>query len=154
MSVERFDIRLGPRSLPLLRLWGVKPGLAYADVGEAPDDGEAPAGEAPAGEAPAGELQARFGRVRFATPLSNVASWRVEGPFIWVKAIGVRRSLRGGDVSFAGAAHGGVRIDFREPVRWSIFHVPALYVGADDLDAFAAALRLRGIPGEDARRNG
>jgi len=142
MSVERFDIRLGPRSLPLLRLWGVKPGLAYADVGEAPD-----------GEAPAGELQARFGRVRFATPLSNVASWRVEGPFIWVKAIGVRRSLRGGDVSFAGAAHGGVRIDFREPVRWSIFHVPALYVGADDLDAFAAALRLRGIPGEDARRN-
>src|SRR5450759_741835 len=142
MSVERFDIRLGPRSLPLLRLWGVKPGLAYADVGEAPD-----------GEAPAGELQARFGRVRFATPLSNVSSWRVEGPFIWVKAIGVRRSLRGGDVSFAGAAHGGVRIDFREPVRWSIFHVPALYVGADDLDAFAAALRLRGIPGEDARRN-
>jgi hypothetical protein len=138
MSVERFDIRLGPRSLPLLRLWGVKPGLAYVEVGEAPD----------------GELQARFGRVRFATPLSNVASWRVEGPFIWVKAIGVRRSLRGGDVSFAGAAHGGVRIDFREPVRWSIFHVPALYVGADDLDAFAAALRLRGIPGEDARRNG
>ena len=124
--------------MPLLRLWGVKSGLAYAEVGEAPD----------------GELQARFGRVRFATPLSNVASWRVEGPFIWVKAIGVRRSLRGGDVSFAGAAHGGVRIDFREPVRWSIFHVPALYVGADDLDAFAAALRLRGIPGEDARRNG
>jgi len=147
VPVERFDIRVGPRSLPLLRLWGVKPGLAYVEVGEAP------AGEAPAGEAPAGELQARFGRVRFATPLANVASWRIEGPFIWVKAIGLRRSLRGGDVSFAGAAHGGVRVDFREPVRWSIFHVPALYVGADDLDAFAAALRLRGIPGEDARRN-
>jgi hypothetical protein len=147
MPVERFGIRLGPRSLPLLRLWGVKPGLAYVEVGEAPD------GEAPAGEASDGELQARFGRVRFATPLANVASWRIEGPFIWVKAIGVRRSLRGGDVSFAGAAHGGVRIDFREPVRWSIFRVPALYIGADNLDAFAAALRLRGIPGEDARRN-
>ena len=137
MPVERFDIRLGQRSLPLLRLWGVKPGLAYAEIGEPP----------------AGELQARFGRVRFATPLANVASWRIEGPFIWVKAIGVRRSLRGGDVSFAGAAHGGVRIDFRDPVRWSRFHVPALYIGADNLDAFAAALRLRGIPGEDARRN-
>ena len=123
--------------MPLLRLWGVKPGLAYAEVGEAP----------------AGELQACFGRVRFATPLANVASWRIEGPFIWVKAIGVRRSLRGGDMSFAGAAHGGVRIDFREPVRWSLFRVPALYVGADNLDAFAAALRLRGILGEDARRN-
>jgi hypothetical protein len=137
MSVERFDIRLGPRSLPLLRLWGVKPGLAYAELGEGPD----------------GELQARFGRVRFATPLANVASWRIEGPFMWVKAIGVRRSIRGGDVSFAGSAHGGVRIDFREPVTWSIFHVPALYVGAEDLLAFAAALRQRGIPGEDARRN-
>ena len=55
MPVERFDIRLGPRSLPLLRLWGVKPGLAYAEIGEPP----------------AGELQARFGRVRFATPLTR-----------------------------------------------------------------------------------
>lgn len=136
MSLERFAIRLGPRSLPLLRLWGVKPGLAYVEVGEAPD----------------GELQARFGRVRFATSLANITRWRIEGPFIWVKAIGVRRSLRGGDVSFVGAAHGGVRIDFREPVRWSIFRVPALYVGAEDLDAFAAALRRRGIPGEDVRR--
>jgi hypothetical protein len=27
-----------------------------------------------------------------------------------------------------------------------------VYVGADDLDAFAGALRAAGIPGEDARR--
>ena len=137
MPVERFDIRLGPRSLPLLRLWGVKPGLAYAELGEGPN----------------GELQARFGRVRFAAPLASIARWRIEGPFIWVKAIGVRRSVRGGDVSFAGAAHGGVRIDFHKPIKWSIFHVPALYVGADDLAGFAAALQQMGIPGEDARRN-
>ena len=136
MSSDRFEIRLGARSLPLLRLWGVKPGLAYAELGDMPD----------------GKLQARFGRVRFATPLSNLASWRIEGPFIWIKAIGVRRSIRGGDVSFAGAAHGGVRIDFRAPVKWSLFRVPARYIGADDLDGFAAALRQRGIPGEDARR--
>ena len=136
MPVERFDIRLGQRSLPLLRLWGVKPGLAYAEIGEPP----------------AGELQARFGRVRFATPLANVASWRIEGPFIWVKAIGLRRSLRHGDVSFAGSAHGGVRMDFHEPVRWSIFRVPALYFGADDLDALSTALAERGISGRDLRQ--
>jgi hypothetical protein len=120
----------------LLGLWGVKPGLAYAELDEVPE----------------GELRIRFGRVRFATPLSNLASWRIEGPFIWVKAIGIRRSIRGGDVSFAGAAHGGVRMDLRAPVKWSLFQVPAIYVGADDLDGFAAALAKRGIPGEDARR--
>ena len=136
MPADRFPIRLGPRSMALLRLWGVKPGLAYAELDELPE----------------GELRARFGRIRFATPLSNIASWRIEGPFIWIKAIGVRRSIRGGDVSFAGSAHGGVRIDFREPVKWSIFHVPALYIGADDLDGFASALARRQIPGEDARR--
>jgi hypothetical protein len=119
----------------LLRIWGVKPGLAYAEVDEV-----------------GGDLTARFGRVRFSTPLANVAGWRIEGPFHWITAIGIRRSVRHGDLSFAGAAHGGVRMDFREPVKWSIFRIPALYVGADDLESFAAALRDRGIPGEDARR--
>jgi hypothetical protein len=138
MATQRFPIRLGSRSLPLLRLWGVKPGLAYAEVDDTPD----------------GWLRARFGRVRFETPLSTISGWRIEGPFIWVKAIGIRRSIRGGDVSFAGAAHGGVRMDFRGPVRWSIFHVPALYIGADDLEAFAGALAAVGIPGEDVRRPG
>lgn len=136
MAAQRFPIRLGRRSAAILWPWGVKAGLAYAEL------------EDSAG----GLLRVRFGRVRFETPLSNVASWRIEGPFIWIRAIGVRRSLRGGDVSFAGAAHGGVRLDFRAAVRWSLFHVPAVYVGADDLDAFAAALRERGIEGEDARR--
>lgn len=136
MSNERFAIRLGRRSLPLLRLWGARPGLAYAEIGDGPD----------------GEMVARFGRVRFATPLSNIAGWRIEGPFHWITAIGTRRSIRHGDLSFAGAAHGGVRMDFRSPVRWFIFRIPAFYVGADDLDAFATALRVRGIPGVDARQ--
>ena len=137
MAVESFPIRLGARSLLLLRLlWGVKPGLAYAEISDEPD----------------GELEARFGRVRFRTPLANIASWRIEGPFHWIRAIGIRRSIRHADVSFAGAAHGGVRMDFRDPVRWSILRVPAFYVSADDLEGFAAALRKRGIPGEDARR--
>jgi hypothetical protein len=32
--------------------------------------------------------------------------------------------------------------------------VPALYVGVDDLEGFANALRALGIPGEDGRRQG
>jgi hypothetical protein len=138
MTAQRFDIRLGPRSLPLLRLWGVRPGLAYVEI--TTEDGIED------------RLSVRFGRVRFETPLSNVAKWRIEGPFLWITAIGLRRSVRHGDVSFAGSPHGGVRIDLRDAVRWSLFHVPAIYVGADDLDGFAAALKARGISGEDARR--
>jgi hypothetical protein len=136
MALERFAMRIGRRSLPILRLWGVKPGLAYLEIGDRPD----------------GEIQVRFGRVRFKTRLDNIVTWQIEGPFIWVKAIGLRRSLRHGDVSFAGSAHGGVRMDFREPVRWSLFRVPALYFGADDLDALASALKGRGISGSDLRR--
>jgi hypothetical protein len=137
MALERFPIRVGRRSLPLLGLlWGVKPELAYVELGDGPDD----------------QLFARFGRVRFATQVGNVERWRIEGPFLWVTAIGVRRSVRHGDLSFAGSPHGGLRMDFGAPVRWFLFHIPALYVGADNLDALANALSRRGIPGEDARK--
>ena len=122
--------------MALLRIWGVRPGLAYAEI----DDG------------PPSVVRVRFGRVRFETPIANIAGYQIEGPFHWVTAIGIRRSIRHGDVSFAGAGHGGVRIDLRQPVRWSIFRVPAIYVGADDLDALAAALSRRGVPGRDIRQ--
>ncbi|HEY8438062.1 MAG TPA: hypothetical protein VIK65_05560, partial [Candidatus Limnocylindrales bacterium] len=72
-------------------------------------------------------------------------------PWLWITAIGVRMSLRHRDVSFDGSPHGGVRMDFRSPVRWSVINVPAIYVSADDLDGLAAALAARGIPGVDAR---
>jgi hypothetical protein len=114
-------------------LFGARPETAWADVS---DD----------------LFTARFGRFTFRTELSNVRRWRIEGPFRWITAIGIRRSVRHADVSFAGSPHGGVRLDFAEPVRWGRLTVPAFYVGADDLDAFAAALAAAGIPGQDVRR--
>jgi hypothetical protein len=128
----RFPIRIGRRSRPVVRLFGATPGTAWAELD--------------------GDLEIRFGRFRIRTPVSNLARWRIEGPFVWIKAIGVRMSLRGGDVSFAGSAHGGVRIDLVERVRWGALRVPAVWIGADDLDGLAAELLRRGIPGEDARR--
>ncbi len=130
----RFPIRVGRRSRRFIRLWGAKPETAWAELD--------------------GGLHARFGPSILRTPLANLASWRIEGPFTWIKAIGVRRGIRDGVVSFAGSAHGGVRIDFREPLQWGPLRVPALYVGVDDLEGFAAALEARGIPGIDARRRG
>ena len=116
----------------MLRLFTATPATAYAEVGE--------------------DLLIRFGRFRFRTPLSNVARYRIEGPFIWIKAIGVRMSIRGHDVSFCGSAHGAVRMDLKTPVKWGPIRVPAVWAGADDLDGLAAELARRGIPGQDNRR--
>ena len=128
---RRFPIKVGRRSRPLLRLFGVKGDNAYVDLGD--------------------ELDARFGWARLRTPFSSIESWRIEGPWLWITAIGVRRSIRHHDVTFAGTERGGVRLDFREPVRALGFSVPALYVTVEDLEGFAAALGARGIPGLDAR---
>jgi hypothetical protein len=117
----------------VLALFGVRPGNAYVDLD--------------------GELDARFGYSRMRTPVANIVSWRIEGPWRWITAIGVRRSIRHGDITFGGNHRGGVRVDFREPVRFGPFRVPALYVTADDMEGLAAALAERGIPGEDARRH-
>jgi hypothetical protein len=130
---QRFPIRLGPRSRPLLRLFGVRgQEEAYLDVG--PDG-----------------IDARFGFGRATTTLSNIASWRLEGPWRWITAIGIRRSIRHADVAFDGSFHGGIRLDFHERVRIGPFRAPALYASVDDLDACAAAFAALGIPGEDAR---
>jgi hypothetical protein len=128
-----FPIRVGRRSWPVLRLFGVKrdrPPVIRID-----DD-----------------LEVEFGRFRFRTPVANIVSWRIEGPWQWITAIGVRRSVRHGDVSFAGSPRGGVRVDFRDPVRWGVFRVPAVYLGAEDLEGLAAELERHGIEGVDARK--
>jgi hypothetical protein len=132
MAARRFPIRIGRRSRPLLRLFGVRDGNAYVDLDS--------------------ELDARFGFFRVSTPVSNVASWRIEGPWLWITAIGVRTSIRHRDVTFGGSHHGGVRVDFQERVRFGFLRIPALYVTVADLEGLAAALTSLGIPGEDARK--
>lgn len=130
----RYPIRIGSRSRLFLRVaFGVTPERAWVEL-----DGEM--------------VHVRFGRWELGVPMSTVTHWRIEGPWRWITAIGLRRSLRGGDLSFAGSARGGVRLDFREPVRWGSLAVPAVYYGVEDLERFAAELTALGIPGEDARR--
>lgn len=137
MTATRFPIRVGRKSRLLLRLlFGVRADDTWIDLGDGP----------------AGDLEVQFGWYHFRTPMSTVASWQIEGPWLWITAIGVRMSIRHHDVTFGGSPHGGVRIDFTTPVRWTIFRVPAIYVPADDLDALAAELARRGVPGRDLRR--
>jgi hypothetical protein len=133
MTERRFPIRVGRKSAPLLRLcFGVTPDRAWATVADA--------------------LTVRFGWWHFEVPISDIVRWRIEGPWHWITAIGIRRSIRHGDLSFAGSPRGGVRLDFSSPVRWKLLRLPALYVGVDDLEGFAAELTALGIPGMDARR--
>ena len=128
---RRFPIRLQPRSRRLLLLWGVTPDRAWVELN--------------------GDLDARFGFARIRTPVANISRWRIEGPWRWITAIGLRMSIRQGDFTFGGDPRGGVRLDFREPVRFGPFRVPALYVTVESMEALAAELDARGIPGEDAR---
>ena len=133
MASERFPIRIGRRSrLFLGLLFGVQPDNAYVELD--------------------GDLEAHFGRFRLRTPVANLASWSIEGPWLWITAIGVRTGLRHHDVTFGGSPHGGVRIDFKERVPFLFFHSPALYVTVEDLGGLAAALVERGIGGRDARK--
>ena len=99
-----------------------------------------------------GELDARFGFFRVRTSVPNLASWRIEGPWLWITAIGVRTNLRHHDVTFGGNHLGGVRIDFKERVQFGPIRIPALYVTVGDLEGLARALAERGIPGTDARK--
>lgn len=128
----RFPFHIGSRSRPVLLLFGVRAGNAYLEIAD--------------------DLDVHFGFFRFSTPLGSVVSWRIEGPWLWVTAIGVRMSVRHRDISFDSTHRGGVRLDFREPVRWGPLHVPAVYVTVEDMEGFAAELSRRGIPGKDARR--
>jgi hypothetical protein len=131
--MARYPIRIGPRSRPLLRvLFGVTGERAWAEIAD-------------------GEIRVRFGRFAFTAPVSSATRWRIEGPWRWITAIGLRRSVRHADISFAGSPRGGVRVDFRTPVRWGRLTVPAAYYGVEDLEGFAAELTSLGIPGEDAR---
>ena len=133
MGATRFPIRLGRRSRPLLRLFGVR-GVedAYVDLD-------------------ARTFVARFGAFECRAPVADIASWRIEGPWRWITAIGVRRSVRHADITFGGSPRGGVRVDFIRRPKIGPFHPPALYVTVEDLDGLGAALAALGVPGEDAR---
>ena len=127
----RFGILIDPRYRLLLRLFGVRNGNAWVDL----EDG----------------LHARFGWFEARTPIDNCVHWSIEGPWRAITAVGVRGSIGSGDLTFGGTPRGGVRIDFRMPVRVAFVSITALYVTVADLEGFGAALAARGIPGGDLR---
>ncbi|HEY3523293.1 MAG TPA: hypothetical protein VGK63_06290 [Candidatus Limnocylindrales bacterium] len=112
--------------------WGVTPGRTSVDL----DDSG---------------VRARFGPWRMDVPLANVRRWAIRGPYRWWRAVGVRMTVGVWDVSFGSSAKDGVYLEFVRPQRWFGTNHPALTVTVDDPEAFAAALRERGIDGADER---
>jgi hypothetical protein len=132
-GVQRFPIRIGRRSAPLLlAIFGARERNSYVDIS-------------------ATELYARFGLYHLRMPISNIAKWRIEGPWLWITAIGLRRGWSG-DITFAGNRGPGLRIDLHKAEQRSILRIPRLYVTVADLDGLSRALTNLGINGEDARR--
>jgi hypothetical protein len=96
-AVRRFAFRFDPRFRGLLRIVGVTANTADVTVG--PD-----------------RLVARFGRWRVDTPLENVVSAEVTGPYRWFKAIGPRLSLADRGITFGTNGEAGVCLRLRTPV--------------------------------------
>lgn len=113
-TIQRFPIRIGRRSQLVLLLFGARPANAHVNLGS-------------------DELDAHFGFFRFRTPMTNLTTWRIEGPWRWITAIGVRFSVRDHDLTFGGTDRGGVRVDFMDPLSYLDVRVPALYLTVEDI---------------------
>jgi hypothetical protein len=111
---------------PFSWLFGVRPERAYVELSGL-------------------TLRARFGPWVVETPIANVASAEVTGPYQWIKVVGpARGSLRDRGLTFATTTRGGVLITFVEPVTGldalGLNRHPNLTVTVDRPDELVAAL--------------
>ena len=96
------------------------------------------------GGAAGGALRVRFGLWVIETPLANIESTCVTGPYHWIKTAGpARLSMVDRGLTFATNSQRGVCLLFREPIRGldpggRILH-PGLTVTPADIDGFRAA---------------
>jgi hypothetical protein len=126
---ERFRFRFDPRYARAARVFGVKPENAWVDV--SPDD-----------------LDARFGRWRLRTPLTNVSQIEPTGPYAFLKTAGpARLAVTDRGLTFATNGERGALIKFHvavpgiEPL--GMLRHPELTVTVADVDALIALLRTR-----------
>lgn len=124
--MERFEFAWADSYRGPARLFGVTPANAWVEVGET-------------------ELDARFGRWRVRTPLSNVDEVAVTGPYRFFKTAGpARLAVTDRGLTFATNGERGLRISFRRPVRGlvpsDLLRHPELTVTVADLDGLRRRL--------------
>ena len=132
-AAHRFPFRFMPAYRWLARPFGVTPESAWVDLGEE-------------------DFEARYGRWRVRTPLSNIAAAEASGPYSFLKTAGpARLAITDRGLTFASNGDRGVCITFDSPVRGidrtgRIRH-PELTVTVLDVDGLIAALARPGPTG-------
>jgi hypothetical protein len=93
-----------------------------------------------------GTFTARFGPWRVRTPVANIKSTEVTGPYHLVRvAGGPRLSLGDQGLTFAGTTRRGLCLTFHEPVRGiGLLRHPELTVTVTEPDRLTAALEESG----------
>jgi hypothetical protein len=129
MNAERFAFRFTPAYRRPARLFGITSATAWVDVG-------------------ADTLRARFGRWRVTTPLANISSVAVTGPYAFLKTAGpARLAITDRGLTFATNGTRGVLISFHSPVRGldplGILRHPELTVTVADIDGLLERLQIR-----------
>ncbi|MEO5877516.1 MAG: hypothetical protein ABIS86_10445 [Streptosporangiaceae bacterium] len=120
--IETYAFDFDPRFRRFLGLFGINPGNSHVTVDE-------------------DVLSVKFGRWGLSTPLSNIRSVEVTGPYLPVKALGVRLALTNTGLTF-GSGTRGVCLTFREPVRgFGPRRNGSLTVTLADPENFAARFR-------------
>lgn len=126
---QDFAFRFESPYRALARLFGVKRDSAYVRAG---DDC----------------FEARFGPWRVRTPLSNIGSVSVTGPYRVIKTAGPARfSIADRGLTFASNAAQGVCLQFIEPVRgldpFGLVRHPNLTVTVEDITGLTQLLNSR-----------
>jgi hypothetical protein len=95
-----------------------------------------------------------MGLYRASFALADIDRFEIDGPYIWFRAIGPRHTLFHTDFSYCTDGKGAVKLYLKtqRPLHW-VRRVDLIYLGVEDLEGLAAALRERGIPGTDVRRS-
>jgi hypothetical protein len=129
----RFGFRFDSSYRLAARPFGVSPSSAHVDVRSAADGRRL--------------LLARFGPWQLSTPVTNVLSTSVSGPYSTIKTIGpAHLSLRDLGLTFATNRERGLCIRFRHAVPGiaptGLIRHPALTVTVDDPDGLARVLAV------------
>jgi hypothetical protein len=118
-----------PLSWPL-RLLGVSPWTAHVDV-------------------EGGEFAVRFGPWSLRTPVSNIASVQVTGPYNPLRSLGVHISLSDRGVTFGTTPRRGVCVTFRRPVAAALptglIRHPGVTVTVEDVDGLYELLQRESV---------
>ena len=124
--MTRFQFRFDPRYQRAARPFGVTPARAWVDLAQ-------------------GRLDAHFGPWRLNTPLGNIKSVAVTGPYQFIKTAGpARLGITDRGLTFATNGDRGVLITFVTPVRGieplGLIRHPELTVTVEDVEGLVQAL--------------